>query len=63
MRKVRIGVLGAGRGRMMIKYCALAGNAELVAICDNHVPFLERVQEQMDKELESKNVSYYTDFI
>ena len=33
-RKIRIGVMGAGRGSSMINYCAQANNAEVVSICD-----------------------------
>ena len=30
--KVKIGVIGVGRGRSMINYCKMAQNAELVAV-------------------------------
>lgn len=33
-RKIKIGVMGAYRGSSMINYCAVADNAEVVAICD-----------------------------
>ena len=62
MDKIKIGVLGAGRGRMMIKYCALAGNAELVAVCDSYEPFLNRVKEQLGAQLDGDKVTFYTDF-
>ena len=29
LRKIRVGVVGVGRGRSMIDYCLAAGNAEL----------------------------------
>ena len=41
MKKVKIGVLGAGRGKTMMKYCLHSQNAELVAVCDFYEPFLE----------------------
>ena len=33
-KKIKIGVMGAYRGTSMINYCAVADNAEVVAICD-----------------------------
>lgn len=58
MKKVKIGVLGAGRGEMMIKYCAHAENAELVAVCDHNAYFLNHVKEK----LQAVNVTYYSEF-
>lgn len=53
-RKVKVGVLGAGRGGSMIRYCELAENAELVAICDKWEPSLEPHK--------GKGIALYTDF-
>ena len=47
-RKVKIGVLGAGRGMSMINFCKAAENVELVAVCDNFPPILDRAK-QKDK--------------
>lgn len=58
MKKVKIGVLGAGRGETMMNYCGMADNAELVAVCDNNEYFLNRVRDKLNKD----TVSYYTDF-
>ena len=56
-RKVRFGVMGAGRGKTMMNYCRDAGNAVLVAVCDKDEAFLrERTAEFGD------NVALYTDF-
>ena len=41
-RKIRIGVMGAGRGSSMINYCAQANNAEVVAICDDPATAFKR---------------------
>lgn len=57
-KKVRIGVLGAYRGSSMIHYCASAGNAEVVAICDKWEPALKKQQEMHP----DKNITYYTTF-
>ena len=46
MKKIRIGVIGVGRGSSMINYCLAAGNAELVAICDKWEEGLQRMQKQ-----------------
>ena len=56
-RKIRFGVMGAGRGKTMMNYCLNAGNAELVAVCDKNETFLrERTAEFGD------GVALYTDF-
>ena len=56
-KKMRIGVVGAGRGRTMMDYCAKYGNAELVAICDNYAPALERAKRKYGDA-----ITYYDDF-
>ncbi|MBQ7541295.1 MAG: GNAT family N-acetyltransferase [Clostridia bacterium] len=56
-KKIRIGVVGAGRGQSMMDYCTHYGNAELVAICDNYPPALERARRKYGGD-----VAYYDDF-
>ena len=56
--KIKVGVLGAGRGKTMMNYCRHSDNAELVAICDNYPPSLDYVK----KEYDSENITFYTDF-
>ena len=58
MEKVKVGVLGVGRGSSMIKYCETAENAEVVAICDKWEEGLLRKRE----ELKDDRITYYTDF-
>lgn len=58
MKKIKIGILGAGRGEMMMKYCVHADNAELVAVCDKNSFFLNRVRDK----LSTGGIVYYTDF-
>ncbi len=58
MKKVRVGVVGIGRGSMMVRYCQDADNAQLVAICDNW----EKGLTQTKNELNSDEITYYTDF-
>ena len=58
MNKVKIGVIGGGRGKSMIRYGREASNAELVAICD----FRDDVLERMKKECGEDGISYYTDY-
>ncbi len=55
--KIKIGVLGAGRGKTMMRYCEYANNAELVAVCDFFEPLLDKVKTELGSE-----VTYYTDF-
>ncbi len=57
-RKVRIGVVGGGRGQSMMDFCERFGNAELVAICDNYPPILERAR----KKYGEQNITYYDNF-
>lgn len=56
-RKIRIGVFGAGRGKSMIDYCKIAGNAKLVAVCDAYQPTLDSLKEELGDE-----VAYYSEF-
>ncbi len=58
VNKVRIGVLGIGRGKSMIEYSRAADNAELVAVCDFYEPGLNALK----MELDNPNITYYTSF-
>lgn len=58
MKKVRIGVIGVGRGENMIRYCATVDNAEIVAICDHWVEGLD----MMKKNMTGYDIAYYTDY-
>lgn len=58
MRKIKIGVIGVGRGRDMIDYCTSAENAELVAICDKW----EQGLEQQKERFPDLPITYYTDY-
>lgn len=58
MKKIRVGVLGAYRGKQMIEFCCKSDNAELVAICDKNVELLDKQKEER-KDLD---IAYYTDF-
>ena len=58
MKKIRIGVMGTGRGSSMIHYCLTAGNAELVAICDKYEEGLRKHQLQHKEQ----NITYYNNF-
>jgi len=58
MEKVKIGVVGAGRGDSMINYCVSAENAEVVAICDIRPELLHRQQ----KKHPDLPITYYVDF-
>jgi predicted dehydrogenase len=58
MKKIKIGVVGIGRGRSMIEYAKKAGNAELVAICDFYVEGLIKLKE----EFNDSKITYYEHF-
>ena len=42
MKKLRIGVFGAGRGCTMINILLKHPDAEVVAVCDKYRPLLEK---------------------
>lgn len=56
--KIKVGVMGAYRGSSMINYCAIADNAEVVAICDKWEEGLQ-TQKELHKELP---ITYYNNF-
>ncbi len=58
MEKIRVGVLGAHRGRTMIQYCKQAEHAEVVAVCDKAPYELEKVR----READGLPVAYYDNF-
>ncbi|MBR4767351.1 MAG: Gfo/Idh/MocA family oxidoreductase [Lachnospiraceae bacterium] len=58
MDKVKIGVMGANRGSSMIDYCAVADNAEVVAICDKRPEGLKE-QKKLHQDLP---IAYYNNF-
>ena len=56
--KMKIGVVGAGRGTDMMRYCKASDNAELVAVCDNFEEYLNEKKEQFGEE----KIKYFTDY-
>ncbi|MBQ7152601.1 MAG: Gfo/Idh/MocA family oxidoreductase [Clostridia bacterium] len=58
MKKVRVGVMGAHRGRSMIQYCKTSDNAEVVAICDKEQYLLDEVA----ADLKEFPITYYQRF-
>ena len=58
MEKLRVGVLGAHRGRTMIQYCKQADHAQVVAVCDKAPYELEKVR----KEAQGLPIAYYDNF-
>lgn len=58
MEKVKIGVVGIGRGESMIRYCEQAENAVLVAVCDQWEEGLKK----MEEKLKDPHMAYYTSF-
>ena len=61
MEKVKIGVVGVGRGFSMMKYCQIGKNAQLVAICDNWEEGLRARQKDL-AELGATDIGFYTNF-
>ncbi len=57
-KKIRVGVLGAHRGRTMIQFCKNADNAELVAVCDKAPYELDKVR----READGLPITYFDDF-
>ncbi len=58
---LKIGVVGAYRGKSMIDVLMVYKEAELVAICDFFEPALKNVERQA-KKLGLDNITYYTEF-
>lgn len=58
MKKLRIGLLGIGRGSDICRFCSDADNAEIVAICDKW----EEGLKNLSKKLNDDKISYYTDY-
>lgn len=55
--KVKIGVLGGGRGFTIAQFCGQSDQAELVAVCDNDLRCLDELKAHF-----GENVDYYDDF-
>lgn len=62
MSKIKVGVMGAYRGSSMINYCAIADNAEVVAICDKWRESLD-IQRELHKDLPITFYNNFEDFI
>ena len=60
MKKVKVGVFGAYRGKTMIKFCTYYPDAELVAICDKFRPALDECKKMTEEN--GLHVALYTDF-
>ena len=58
MEKMKIGVVGVGRGEHMINYSRHADNAQLVAVCDKWKDGLDAMKSRIGDD----RVSYYTDY-
>ncbi len=57
-KKIRVGVIGGRRGHSMMKYCQVADNAELVAICD----FRDDVLDEMRNEFKDHDIAFFKDY-
>ena len=54
MRRIRLGVVGVGRGRTMIDFSEKYAACQLVAICDSWAEGLERAK----REINDPDVAY-----
>lgn len=57
-RKIRVGLFGVGRGSVLWRYCSIAENARLVAVCDKWQAGIEKAKTQINDD----SVTYYDDF-
>ena len=57
-KKVKVGVVGVGRGTSMMRYCECSGHAEIVAICDN---WEQGLKDKLD-ELNDPNITGYVNY-
>ncbi|MEA4823858.1 MAG: Gfo/Idh/MocA family oxidoreductase [Clostridiaceae bacterium] len=60
MRKLKVGVFGASRGRTMIGVLLDHPDAELVAVCDKYEPLLQEVGQNAEEK--GLKIALYTDF-
>jgi len=60
MKKVRIGVFGAGRGFALCESASFFPEAELVAVCDSYEPLLDRIKKFSEEK--GLDVTCYTNF-
>ncbi len=60
MKKLKIGVFGAYRGKTMIDILINYHEAELVAVCDKFLPALDKIEKEAKEA--NINVALYTDF-
>lgn len=58
MKKIRIGVLGGGRGASMVSYCKRSDSAQIVALCDKD-PQVLQVQRKKFGDL---GITFYDNF-
>lgn len=58
MKKIRIGVFGARRGRSMVSYCSISDKARIVAVCDRWTPALDKIRLRFPQE----DIAFYEDF-
>ena len=58
MKKIRIGVLGGGRGASMVSYCKRSKSAQIVALCDKDPQVLQAQQ----KKFSDLGISFYDNF-
>lgn len=59
-KKVKVGVVGAGRGSGMVEIMSKHPDAELVAVCDKYVPALDRCRSIADAN--NQKIETYTDY-
>ncbi len=57
-KKIKIGVLGAGRGKTMMRYCVKSNEADLVAVCDFYEPNLNEAKNNYGND----SITFYKDF-
>ncbi len=60
MKKIKIGVFGAGRGSCMIDVLFSHPEAEIVAVCDKYAPLLDGVRKKAEEK--GVSVALYEDF-
>ena len=60
MSKIRVGVMGAGRGTTMMEQLRHSNDAELVAICDFYRPALEAAGKAFDEN--GLNIKIFDNF-
>ena len=62
IEKIRLGVVGLGRGLQSVLDIIIDDDVELVAICDKNPDMVEKAKKQLKEEFGIEEIAQYLDF-